>query len=576
MKEEKLCSISHCKSVIFSKKLCRKHYEEYRQEISTNRCSFIDCERIVYGKGLCKKHYERERRKGNPSSKTDKDNKKCSIEGCKNQYNAAGYCSTHYSRYKKYGNPLFEPVRPKKEKPEKYKRICKISECNDVVYNPQKGLCKLHYEQEKNQPCIVEGCSQTKYIRGYCSHHYAKWRKYGDPLYSSPHRGRKAIIEKCSIPDCNKKHYARGYCYSHWKKHNKYGDPLYDYKKVLCSASGCQNTQTKSGYCSMHNEQIRRKKRAKNSLHCTVENCFEPHAIQGFCWKHAQQMFSSNSNSSDEICRVEGCLLRSFQLGICELHYREIALLYKVVSKKRCKVKDCYQISVGQGYCWTHYARFRRYGNPDITMDKERVLQCIIKECSYPDSYKGLCEGHHNFMIKNKFLFQEYEHIEKNTTCKVKGCKEGAKSKGYCDKHYKKWRLYGDPLHTNKKCLYHGCNELQTFYGLCNTHYNEFVKIGALNPELQEVPTKDTCVIVGCVSLAERRGYCGKHYSRINRTGRPFIKRAKRPSQSTSISVHQYQPYEECKIETCSEPSFKDGLCPRHYAKSKRKKTKLT
>jgi len=31
-------------------------------------------------------------------------------------------------------------------------------------------------------PCTVEGCDRKHFGRGYCSRHYYKWSKYGDPL----------------------------------------------------------------------------------------------------------------------------------------------------------------------------------------------------------------------------------------------------------------------------------------------------------------------------------------------------------------------------------------------------------
>ena len=43
------------------------------------------------------------------------------------------------------------------------------------------------------QPCQVKSCGEPAYGRGWCSRHYQKWRKYGNPT-SSGNRGRNRIL----------------------------------------------------------------------------------------------------------------------------------------------------------------------------------------------------------------------------------------------------------------------------------------------------------------------------------------------------------------------------------------------
>jgi hypothetical protein len=38
----------------------------------------------------------------------------------------------------------------------------------------------------------------------------------------------------------------------------------------------------------------------------------------------------------------------------------------------------------------------------------------------------------------------------KPRTCDIKGCKEPHEARGWCSKHYHRWRTWGDPLHTRR------------------------------------------------------------------------------------------------------------------------------
>lgn len=73
-------------------------------------------------------------------------------------------------------------------------------------------------------------------------------------------------------------------------------------------------------------------------------------------------------------------------------------------------------------------------------------------------------------------------------SCVVNGCESpGSGGKGYCPKHYYRWKTYGDP-----------------------------------HKLLRESSVNDgPCSIVGCTSPAHSRGWCHTHYNRWHRWGDP-------------------------------------------------------
>lgn len=95
--------------------------------------------------------------------------------------------------------------------------------------------------------------------------------------------------------------------------------------------------------------------------------------------------------------------------------------------------------------------------------------------------------------------------------CSVKDCDRKHSSKGYCDKHYRRWRKAG-------------------------------------SPELQ-APEPKTCSVNNCDLPYSAKGFCKKHYERNRINGTPFL--AKRP--------------EHCTIEECFNPVAGYGWCSKHY-----------
>lgn len=71
--------------------------------------------------------------------------------------------------------------------------------------------------------CSIPDCARPFYGRGYCSLHWKRWYKHGDPLAVKPKRSPVF----CSVEGCSRKHCGHGYCEKHMDRFLKYGDPLF-------------------------------------------------------------------------------------------------------------------------------------------------------------------------------------------------------------------------------------------------------------------------------------------------------------------------------------------------------------
>jgi hypothetical protein len=58
-------------------------------------------------------------------------------------------------------------------------------------------------------------------------------------------------------------------------------------------------------------------------------------------------------------------------------------------------------------------------------------------------------------------------------TCKAQNCDKEARAKGYCDRHYRKWRkgLMGKPRY--RTCVQEGCRKPRARRSLCLDHFGQ-------------------------------------------------------------------------------------------------------
>lgn len=72
-------------------------------------------------------------------------------------------------------------------------------------------------------------------------------------------------------------------------------------------------------------------------------------------------------------------------------------------------------------------------------------------------------------------------------TCTVKGCNSGHFGHGYCNRHYKRWRKYGDPtvikqVHEPQPpvCIVSNCSKATMAKGMCGMHYYRVQRHGSV------------------------------------------------------------------------------------------------
>jgi hypothetical protein len=95
------------------------------------------------------------------------------------------------------------------------------------------------------------------------------------------------------------------------------------------------------------------------------------------------------------------------------------------------------------------------------------------------------------------------------TTCTIDGCTNPHEARGWCLKHYKRWRKTGNPVK---------------------------IKIAGIDYLIPKL-----CTIEGCDRKHVAKGYCSKHWLRWKRRGTPYeVHRAGRPrgDEPTWRAIH--------------------------------------
>lgn len=112
--------------------------------------------------------------------------------------------------------------------------------------------------------CAIEGCSKPVNAKGFCSKHYAKYRKTGNPVAKS--KKFRYTIETCSVDGCKSPAVSRYFCGKHYQRWRKHKDPL----RVAEKSRNGAVIQPRTGQCKADN--------------CTSQ--VRPNGSRGYCGKH--------------------------------------------------------------------------------------------------------------------------------------------------------------------------------------------------------------------------------------------------------------------------------------------------
>lgn len=77
-----------------------------------------------------------------------------------------------------------------------------------------------------NRTCSIDGCEKPTgpkgTARGWCSKHYNRWYRWGDPHSLAPKPTRP---DACTDPGCEKPYKTAGYCSAHYTNVLRHGEP---------------------------------------------------------------------------------------------------------------------------------------------------------------------------------------------------------------------------------------------------------------------------------------------------------------------------------------------------------------
>jgi hypothetical protein len=77
--------------------------------------------------------------------------------------------------------------------------------------------------------CKVDNCSKSKRSAGFCTLHYQRYKKYGDPLFFKRIYRSKGLV--CSKDGCNEVYHAKDLCKKHYMQ-SKTGSKEYINKRI--------------------------------------------------------------------------------------------------------------------------------------------------------------------------------------------------------------------------------------------------------------------------------------------------------------------------------------------------------
>lgn len=123
-------------------------------------------------------------------------------------------------------------------------------------------------------------------------------------------------------------------------------------------------------------------------------------------------------------------------------------------------------------------------------------------------------------------------------TCSIDGCDGEHVARGWCNRHWHRWRQHGDPLYVrpDRVCAEEGCARPYYARGYCHLHYGRLMRLGSTS-----LPSDRLCSVDGCGEKHHGLGWCRTHYKRFKwRGGDPAVL-LKAPRGSGSLNSQGYR-----------------------------------
>lgn len=204
-------------------------------------CSIEGCPKNAKTRGWCSAHYERWRRNGDPGPAGDarlRPPMPCAVDGCEYVGSLCrGWCSKHYERWRRHGDPthterdygayrrvhnsgyvqVWAPDHPMASTYGYVFEHRMVAWDLGILTDPTDHVHHINHDKQDNRPENLEALSASEHHR----------RHMAEADYVENQYGRFAFVEGvCSIEDCDKPAASRGWCTSHYTRWKRSGDPL--------------------------------------------------------------------------------------------------------------------------------------------------------------------------------------------------------------------------------------------------------------------------------------------------------------------------------------------------------------
>lgn len=169
-------------------------------------------------------------------------------------------------------------------------------------------------------------------------------------------------------------------------------------------------------------------------------------------------------------------------------------------------------------------------------------------------------------------------------TCSIANCVSNASVRGWCTKHYSRWRSHGDPEYQRPrpepvKCSVEDCDKNAVTRGWCTLHYGRWRATGDVFKGRTRI-NDGPCNIEGCTTPAAKRGVCNRHYRAEQRKnwGPCSVEGCETKQHATGLCLKHYhrqrswgttddrpkEPPKSCAVEGCDKPVKSRGWCGMH------------